>query len=173
MLVIERCQLVGDMKKNLEALLKAYASYRLINYDPLDTTVRKNQFKEVSYRVIKDVDFIKDKSFSNLLSDFIGQRFDKDANFYNQIYMSRQLFSKIINDSAYRPTRETVMQCCIGLKLGERDAQLLMESAGYGFSRNLDLDLIVKFCIANRVYEPEKIDQMLVKHQMKPLFALV
>jgi len=152
MLVIERCQLGRDMNKTLEALLVAYASYRLINYDPLDTTIRKNQFKEVSFRVIQDIDLIKDKSFSTLLSDFVAQRFDKDANFYKQIYMSRQLFSKIINNPSYRPTRETVMRCCIGLKLGERDAQLLMESAGYGFSRNLDLDLIVKFCIADRVY---------------------
>lgn len=161
------------MKKTIEALLKAYASYRLINYDPLDTTVRKNQFNEVSYRVIKDINLVKEKSFSQLLNEYISKRYEKDPAFYKQIYMSRQLFSKIINDSRYRPTRETVMRCCIGLKLGERDAQLLMESAGYGFSRNLDLDLIVKFCIANRVYEPEKIDAMLVKHQMEPLFTLV
>ena len=161
------------MKKTIEALLKAYASYRIINYDPLDTKVRINQFKEQSTRVFQDVDLIKDKSFSRLLSDFVGKRFDKDANFYKQIYMSRQLFSKIINDAAYRPTRETVLKCCIGLQLGERDAQLLMESAGYGFSRNLELDLIVKFCIANRVYEPDKIDAMLVKHHVEPLFALV
>ena len=62
--------------------------------------------------------------------------------------------------------------CCIGLKLGERDAQLLMESAGFSFSRSMDLDLVVRFCIANRVYEAEKIDRILVENNINPLFTL-
>lgn len=164
--------MVGDMKHTLAKLLEEYTSYRLINYDPLDTKIHVNQFFAKSNRLIEDIDLIKDKSFSELLNEFISKRFKKDTEFYHQIYMSRQLFSKIINHPDYQPTRETVMRCCIGLKLGERDAQLLMESAGYGFSRNLDLDLIVKFCIAKRIYETATIDSMLTAHQVQALFSL-
>ena len=64
------------------------------------------------------------------------------------------------------------MKCCIGIKLGERDAQLLMESAGYGFSRAKEVDLIIKFCIAKKVYGKELIEALLSQYKQKILFAL-
>jgi hypothetical protein len=163
----------GDMAFTLESLLAAYQQYRLIHYHPLDTQVYKNQFANESFRLLTadELNKVKEKPFSVMLSEFIQKRFDKDADFYNGIEMSRQLFSKIINQPDYQPTRETVMKCCIGLKLGERDAQLLMMSAGYAFSSALDLDLIVKMCLAKRCYQPLLIDQLLEKHKIKPLFA--
>jgi hypothetical protein len=160
------------MNETLETLKKEYISYRLINYDPLDTEERINPYHNRSIRVVKDIERIKEKSFSSLLSEFVNVRFEKDSDFYSAIEMSRQLFSKIINHKYYQPTRETVMKCCIGLELGERDAQLLMESAGYGFSRAKELDLIIKFCIAKRVYDKELIDALLIEHKQKAFFSV-
>lgn len=162
------------MEHTLESLLKAYQQYRLIHYHPLDMEIRDNQFNNLSIRAFDALELqkAKDKSFSQLLSQFISKRYQKDADFYKDIYMSRQLFSKMINNPDYRPTRETVMKCCIGLKLGERDAELLMMSAGHAFSPALDLDLIVKMCLAKRCYNPLLIDQLLAKHNVEPLFSL-
>lgn len=165
---------MGDKQFTLQELMDAYKDYRLIHYHPLDTKPYQNQFNNLSSRVFDAIELneVKDQSFSSMLSEFVNKKYKKDADFYKDIYMSRQLFSKIINNQNYQPTRETVMKCCVGLKLGERDAQLLMMSAGYSFSSALDLDLIVKMCLAKRCYDPMRIDQLLVKHQVKPLFAL-
>ena len=165
---------MGDMHFTLQELMDAYKEYRLIHYNPLDTNEYRNQFNILSRRAFnpKELALVKDQSFSSLLSEFVNKKYKKDADFYKDIEMSRQLFSKIINNPDYQPTRETVMKCCIGLRLGERDAQLLMTAAGYSFSSALDLDLIIKMCIAKRCYEKMKIDQLLVKNNVKPLFAI-
>lgn len=162
------------MEYTLKDLLIAYEKYRLIHYHPFDTDTYKNQYNNLSARAFDkdELEKIKDKPFSRMLSEFVNKKHKKDADFYKDIYMSRQLFSKIINHPDYQPNRETVMKCCIGLKLGERDAQLLMMSAGYTFSSALDLDLIVKMCLAKRCHDPMTIDQLLVKRKIKPLFAL-
>ena len=165
---------MGDMQFTLQELMDAYKEYRLIHYHPLDTNEYRNQFNILSRRAFnpKELSLVKDQSFSSMLSEFVIKKYKKDADFYKDIEMSRQLFSKMINNPDYQPTRETVMKCCIGLRLGERDAQLLMTSAGYSFSSALDLDLIIKMCIAKRCYEKMKIDQLLVKNNLKPLFAV-
>ncbi len=165
---------MGDMHYTLQQLIDAYQKYRLIHYHPLDTKEYKNQFYNLSKRAFNsmELELVKDQSFSTMLSEFINKKYKKDADFYKDIEMSRQLFSKIINNPNYQPTRETVMKCCIGLRLGERDAQLLMTSAGYSFSSALDLDLIIKMCIAKRCYQKMEIDQLLVKNNLKPLFAV-
>ena len=164
---------MGDMHFTLQELMDAYKEYRLIHYHPLDTKEYKNQFNNLSKRAFNymELELLKDQSFSSMLSEFINKKYKKDADFYKDIEMSRQLFSKIINNPDYQPTRETVMKCCIGLRLGERDAQLLMTSAGYSFSSALDLDLIIKMFLAKRCYEKMKIDQLLVKNNVKPLFS--
>ena len=164
---------MGDMHFTLQELMDAYKEYRLIHYNPLDTNEYRNQFNILSRRAFnpKELSLVKDQSFSSMLSEFVNKKYKKDADFYKDIEMSRQLFSKMINNPDYQPTRETVMKCCIGLRLGERDAQLLMTAAGYSFSSALDLDLIIKMCIAKRCYEKMKIDQLLVKNNLKPLFS--
>ena len=101
------------MAKTIQELLIAYQSYRLINYDPLDEEKRLNQFKMESHRVFDDYSLIKDDSFSQLLNQLITEKYSKDAEFYKKIYMTRQHFSKIINDPDYQPTRETVMRCVV------------------------------------------------------------
>jgi hypothetical protein len=166
-------QPAGDITQSFDKLLKAYISYRLIHYQPTHHAI-KNEF--VSHI---DYDFIgtgqkplkRGFTFSVLLSKLIIDRYSKDPDFYKNIYMSRQLFSKIINKPTYQPTRETVMKCCIGLKLTEADAEELMASAGHAFSPAFDLDLVIKMCLSVRCYDPMVIDQLLETYNVKPLFA--
>jgi hypothetical protein len=67
----------------------------------------------------------------------------KDAN------IDRRLFSKIISNEGYSPTKGTVLALAIALKLNLDETTSLLKSAGYALSHSSKSDLVVEFFITN------------------------
>lgn len=94
----------------------------------------------------------KTSSFSELLFKFIDDSCLTDAEVYKKVDIDRRTFSKIRN-TTYIPKKNTILRLCIALKLTLREAEALLGSAGYTLSSSSEVDLIVKYCLENKIYD--------------------
>ncbi len=103
----------------------------------------------------------RESSFSEYLLDLLKERTGKDSEVYKRAEVSRQLFSKILKDPAYQPTKSTAIQLAIGLQLDLRGTQKLLEKAGYALTRSSRADLVVQYCIEKKLYSVSFINEAL------------
>ena len=107
--------------------------------------------------------------FQALLFNYIDERNLKDSDVYNKVHLDRRLFSKIRNDKEYHPSKETVLLLGISLELNEKEIIKLLESASYSLPKNNYFDLIMRFCFINKVYNINKINDLLEEYHCKLL----
>ncbi len=103
----------------------------------------------------------REKTFSEYLLDLLKERDGKDSEVYKRAEVSKQLFSKILNNPDYQPTKSTVIQLALGLQLDLPQTQKLLEKAGYALTRSSKTDLVVKYYIERKIYNVTFINEAL------------
>ena len=101
---------------------------------------------------LKDVLEQHEPTFSEYLLDLIEERGGKASEVYKRAEVSKQLFSKMISNKDYQPTKSTVLQLAIGLQLDLAQTQALLERAGYALTRSSKTDLVVQYYIERKIY---------------------
>lgn len=91
-------------------------------------------------------------TFSEHLRDLLVERDGKDSEVYKRAEVSKQLFSKILSNKNYQPTKSTAIQLAIGLQLDLDQTQKLLDKAGYSLTRSSKADLVVQYYIEKRIY---------------------
>ena len=102
-----------------------------------------------------------ESTFSEYLLDLLREREGKDSEVYKRAEVSKQLFSKILNDRDYQPTKSTAIQLAIGLQLDLPQTQKFLEKAGYALTRSSKRDLAVEYCIERKIYSVTFINEAL------------
>ena len=110
---------------------------------------------------LEDVLRQHEKTFSEYLLDLLKERNGKDSEVYKRAEVSKQLFSKILNNPDYQPTKSTVLQLALGLQLDLPQTQKLLEKAGYALTRSSKTDLVVKYYIERKIYNVTFINEAL------------
>ncbi len=101
------------------------------------------------------------RTFPKMLLRLIDEQHIDHITFYKRAGIDTKLFSKIVNTPDYRPSKNTAIQCCLGLQLNDEEAKMLLESAGYSLSPSNDFDLVIKYCIENKIYDSMDVDALL------------
>lgn len=96
---------------------------------------------------------------------------EKDSDIYHRASISRQLFNKIINKKGYMPSKPTILQLAIGLKLDINETKTLLEKAGYALSRSSKSDMIIRYFIENKTYNIQLINIALYDYN-QPLLSI-
>ena len=107
--------------------------------------------------------------FQTTLFKLIDTKNLKDSDVYNKVNMDRRLFSKIRSDNTYHPSKETVILLGIALELNENDFEDLLASASYYLPKNNYFDLIIRFCIINKIFKVTEINELLMEYKCKLL----
>ena len=102
-----------------------------------------------------------DASFSQTLLQMIDARGLTDSQVYRRAHLSRQHFSKIRGNEAYRPTKATVLALAIALELSLDETRLLLERAGFSLSHASKADVIVEYFIGRRQYDLNLVNRTL------------
>ena len=102
---------------------------------------------------------------------FISTGEHKASEIYKNLsnnYMTRKAFSKLQSHTTH-PTKRNVILLSIGLKLSLEDAETLLLSAGYAFSKTDEQDKIIKEFLKNKNHDIFKIDSELYQKTGKSL----
>lgn len=102
-----------------------------------------------------------DAGFSETLLALIDQRGLVDAEVYHRANLSRQLFSKIRSNPAYRPTKPTAVALAMALELDVPATQDLLSRAGLTLSRTSKFDVIVRFFLERGIYDIYQLNEAL------------
>lgn len=109
-------------------------------------------------------------NFQNTLQHLIAERKLDNATVYKKAFIDKKFFSKIISKRDYVPKKHTVMALGLALELEIRQYEDFLASAGYAFMPSSKFDLIIKYCVLNKIYNIISIDLILDSYGL-PCFS--
>lgn len=152
-------------KNGWTALLHALSR----NYDDIAELLKEKEKIE-----IPELNY-KNMTFNEILSSFIYKFINKDNKKPSDIYktnlkgfMSKQTFSKI-RSSVSRPSKKNVILLALGMELSLKEAEILLQSAGYILSDKDEADIIIKKHLKKNSYDIYKIDAELYENTKNTL----
>ena len=118
-------------------------------------------------------DFLKakDSGFTQRLLELIQEKGLKNSTVYKRANISKQLFSKIINDPDARPTKPTAIALALALELDLEGTRDLIGRAGYALTNSSTFDLIIRYFIERKEYNVVQINIALYEFDQSLLGA--
>ena len=113
------------------------------------------------------------KTFSSEVTRMVREKFPKASAFYLPAGIDKRTYHKIRTDYLYKPSRNTAMKCCLGLKLNGEEAGELMQLAGYSFSPSDPTDLVVLFCLEKHIWDLASVNYLMDSFDLKDLDGYV
>ncbi|AEF82421.1 helix-turn-helix domain-containing protein [Leadbettera azotonutricia] len=102
------------------------------------------------------------ETFSVMLDRLRKERGLESPELYKAADIDRKLYSRIMGERAYKPSKNTVISFGLALKLSDSEMDALLESAGYTLSRSVIFDLIISFCMENMIYSIPEVNALLL-----------
>jgi len=112
-----------------------------------------------------------DAGFSDTLLRLIDASGKKDSEIYTRANVSRQHFSKIRNNPAYRPTKATAVAFAIALQLNLEQTKDLLGRAGIALTNSSKFDVIIMYFIRQGIYDIYEINTALFAYDQNLLGA--
>ena len=118
-------------------------------------------------------DFIKEKDagFTETLLKLIKQKGMKNATVYKRANISKQHFSKLINDPNAKPSKQTAIALALALELDVDGTKDLIGRAGYALTNSSTFDLIIRYFIEQKQFNVIEINIALYEFDQSLLGA--
>lgn len=100
-------------------------------------------------------------TFNELLFKYIDKTKLTDSQVYKKAHVDRRTFSKIRNDKNYHPSKETIICLGFALQLSIEELERLLNSAYYSLPENSYFNIAIKYCIENKIYDLEQVNDIL------------
>lgn len=144
-----------------------YVQYQLAEdyIDPAKDFVLPNEIR----RLLDDPIRHSECTFVDKLQKHLAENGLKSTDVYNAAQMDRRLFSQILSDRRYTPSRETCLKLILALKLDIYEARDWFARAGYALKPNSLRDTIIECCIRNHYNSISGVNYILSRYDEKPL----
>ena len=118
-------------------------------------------------------DFIKEKDagFTETLLSLIKKSGKKNSAVYKKANISKQHFSKIINDPKANPSKPTAIALALALELDLNATRDLIGRAGYALTNSSTFDLIIQYFIEHKQFNVIEINIALYEFDQSLLGA--
>lgn len=91
--------------------------------------------------------------------------------FYGRAGLDRKLFSALKNGGpSYQPSWNTAVRCCFALQLSSEETDEILKLAGYALSDSRKADLLIRYCIENKIWNLFDVDELLYSFGENILF---
>ena len=125
------------------------------------TAMRKYNFSTGVDALLRDLDKATNKTFVDALIAHINKKGLRDSEVYKAARIDRRLFSKIMSDRQYKPSKDTAIAIALALRLTLSEATDMLSRAGYTFSHSNKKDIIVEYFFRERIYKLDDINEVL------------
>ena len=102
-----------------------------------------------------------DAGFSETLLQLIDRTGKKDSEIYKKANVDRKLFSKIRNNTDYKPSKTTALAFAFALELDIDETKDFIGRAGFALSHSSKFDVIVEYFLINRNYNVFELNEVL------------
>lgn len=102
-----------------------------------------------------------DAGFSETLLKLIDRTGKKDSEIYKKANVDRKLFSKIRNNTDYKPSKTTALAFAFALELDIDETKDFIGRAGFALSHSSKFDVIVEYFLVNRNYDVFELNEVL------------
>ena len=132
-----------------------------VEYDPIPDYLRDDLTPSEARALAILLDERKEGTFTDQLLAMINEKGMRDSTVYHRAQLDRRLFSKIAGDRFYRPAKDTVIAFALALECILEEADALLRSAGYQFSRSSRRDIIIAYFFRERIYDLDTLNTVL------------
>ena len=108
-----------------------------------------------------------DCTFVDKLVYHINAKGMRDAQVYKAAQMDKRLFSKIMSNAEYKPSKDTVIALAFALKLTLKETEDLLARAGYTFSHSNKRDVIIEYFFREGIHNLIDINEVLFRLNQK------
>lgn len=118
-------------------------------------------------------DFIKEKDagFTETLLSLIKKKGLKNSSVYKKANISKQHFSKLINDPNAKPSKQTAIALALALELDLDETKDLIGRAGFALTNSSTFDLIIRYFIEHKQFNVIEINIALYEFDQSLLGA--
>ena len=111
----------------------------------------------------------KIETFPVLLNKLREEKGMKPQELYKKAFIDRKLYSQIMGKRHYQPTKTTAIAFGLALELSYEDFKIFLQSAGFSLNHNDEFDLVIKYCVQNRIFKILKANEMLESRNLRLL----
>ena len=140
--------------KKLLNLLLIYEETIKYSFDVLEVNDTSEKYSILSIKK-------SEKSFSELLFEYIDKLNISEVKLYKTAKIDRRIFSKIRSDYNYHPSFGTVTLLALSLNLSCYDYENLLKSASYSLPQNSYINITLKYCFDEDIFDISKVDEIL------------
>ncbi|MBP3502815.1 MAG: hypothetical protein J6K42_05010 [Clostridia bacterium] len=101
------------------------------------------------------------KSFNETLFNYIDHSNFTDVEVYKKAFIDRRLFSQIKSDAHYHPSFGTITLLALALELSTIEYEALLNSASYSLPQNTYINITLKYCFDNKIYDITKVNNLI------------
>ena len=148
-----------------KSLLELFISYKKNIIEKKSELSRNFILKESSEEYIITNNILKakksDKTFNETLFSYIDNSNFTDVEVYKKADIDRRLFSKIRSNNQYHPSFGTVTLLALALNLSTINYEALLNSASYSLPQNSYINITLKYCFDNKIYDINKVNHLI------------
>ena len=137
---------------------------------PLPSAAASETERKARKQSLKDLIRHTGDSFQTRLFSLIDKKALTDAEVYKKANLDRKLFSKIRCNPEYLPKKKTAVALAMALELNMDETLDLLGRAGIALSDSSRFDLIIMYCIENRIYDLFTVNALLFEYD-QPLLG--
>ncbi len=102
-----------------------------------------------------------EKSFIELLFEYIDRFKINEVELYKKANIDRRIFSRIRSHENYHPSFGTVTLLALALNLTSAEYEDLLKSASYSLPQNSYVNITLKYCFDEEIYDVDKVNEIL------------
>ncbi len=102
-------------------------------------------------------------TYANAVLEYLKEVKASRTSICDKLNVDSKYFEKLENTPQYIPAKKEAVATCLVLKLNIEHSRKLLEFAGYTLSNSSEADLVLRYCIENKINDIADVDYILSK----------